>query len=29
VEAFLNYYEDYIRITRFFEDISGEIEASV
>jgi hypothetical protein len=29
VEAFLNYYEDFLKITRFFEGISKEMEASV
>jgi hypothetical protein len=29
VEAFLNKYEDFIRITRLFEDIYREIDASV
>jgi hypothetical protein len=29
MEAFLNLYEDFIRITRLFEDISREMEASV
>jgi hypothetical protein len=29
VDAFLNLNEDFIRKTRLFEDISGEIEASV
>jgi hypothetical protein len=29
VEAFLNLYEDFLKITRLFEDISREMEASV
>jgi hypothetical protein len=29
MEAFLNAYEDFIKITRLFEDISRKIEASV
>jgi hypothetical protein len=29
MEAFLNWYEDFIKIPRLFEDISREMEASV
>jgi hypothetical protein len=29
VEAFFNYYEDFMKITRLYEDISTEMEASV
>jgi hypothetical protein len=29
VEAFFNKYEDFIKITKLFEDISREMEASV
>jgi hypothetical protein len=29
VEAFFNYYEDFMKITRLYEDISREMKASI